>query len=109
MAQPRTEPPAGERLRADLVLEGGGVKGIGLAGAVSTMARAGYSFPRVAGTSAGAVVAAFLVALQRAGEPLERLEDVARTLDYKRLRDRGTVGRVAGPLARLVDGFSLAF
>jgi NTE family protein len=95
--------------RADLVLEGGGVKGIGLTGAVATLARAGYSFPRVAGTSAGAVVAAFLVALQRAGEPLERLEDVARTLDYRRLRDRGAVGRVAGPFARVVDGLSLAF
>ena len=55
-------------LRADLVLEGGGVKGIGLTGAVATLARAGYSFTRVAGTSAGAVVAAFLVALQRSGE-----------------------------------------
>ena len=93
----------------DLVLEGGGVKGIGLSGTVATLARAGYSFPRVAGTSAGAVVGAFLVALQRAGEPLERLEDVARTLDYRRLRDRGAVGRAAGPLARIVDGFSLAF
>ena len=49
------------------------------------------------------------MALQRAGEPLERLEDVARTLDYRRLRDRGVVGRAAGPLARIVDGFSLAF
>lgn len=95
--------------RADLVLEGGGVKGIGLVGAVATLARAGYSFPRVAGTSAGAVVAAFVVALQHAGEPLERLEDVARSLDYRRLRDRGTVGRMAGPLARVVDGLSLAF
>jgi len=95
--------------RADLVLEGGGVKGIALTGAVATLARAGYTFPRVAGTSAGAVVAAFLAALQRAGEPVERLEDVARTLDYRRLRDRGAVGRAAGPLARVVDGFSLAF
>lgn len=96
-------------LRADLVLEGGGVKGIGLVGAVATMARAGYSFPRVGGTSAGAIVAAFVAALQRAGEPLERLEDVARSLDYRRLRDRGPVGRAVGPLARVVDGFSLAF
>ena len=50
-----------------------------------------------------------LVALQRAGEPLERLEDVARTLDYRRLRDRGSIGRVAGPFAKVVDGLSLAF
>lgn len=96
-------------LRADLVLEGGGVKGIGLVGAVATMARLGYTFPRVAGTSAGAVVGAFVAALQRAGEPLGRLQDVARSLDYRRLRDRGVIGRAAGPLARVVDGFSLAF
>lgn len=99
------EPP----LRADLVLEGGGVKGIALSGAVATLSRAGYTFPRVAGTSAGAVVGAFLVALQRAGEPVERLEEIARSLDFRKLRDRGAVGRAVGPLARLVDGFSLAF
>src|SRR5918996_1632812 len=97
-----------DALRADLVLEGGGVKGIGLVGATATLARAGYTFPRVAGTSGGAVVAAFLVPLQRAGEPVQRLEDVARSVDYRRLRDRGVIGRAAGPLARLVDAFSLA-
>lgn len=43
--------------RADLVLEGGGVKGIGLVGAVTALANAGYTFGRVAGTSAGAIVA----------------------------------------------------
>jgi NTE family protein len=95
--------------RADLVLEGAGVKGVGLIGAVATMAESGYRFPRVAGTSAGAVVAAYVVALQRAGEPLSRLEDIARTLNYAKLRDRGVLGRAAGPLARIVDGLSLAF
>jgi NTE family protein len=43
-----------ERVQADLVLEGGGVKGIALVGAVTALADAGYSFPRVAGSSAGA-------------------------------------------------------
>ncbi|MGZ4480134.1 MAG: patatin-like phospholipase family protein [Nocardioidaceae bacterium] len=98
-----------EALRADLVLEGGGVKGIGLVGAVSTLAEAGYRFPRVAGTSAGAVVAAFVAALQHAGEPLERLEEIARSVDYRRLRDRGPVRRAAGPLSRAFDGWALAF
>ena len=51
----------------DLVLEGGGVKGIGLVGAVLTLGDAGYRFPRVAGTSAGAITAALIAALQRAG------------------------------------------
>jgi NTE family protein len=95
--------------QADLVLEGAGVKGIGLVGAVATLAEAGHRFPRVAGTSAGAVVAAYVVALQRAGEPLSRLEEIARSLDYAKMRDRGLLGRAAGPLARVVDGLSLAF
>lgn len=94
-------------LRADLVLEGGGVKGIGLAAASATLARAGYVFPRVAGTSAGAVVAAFVAAMQRAGEPLERLEDIALGLDYRRFRDRAPLGRLAGPLQPLADALSL--
>ncbi|MDQ1621036.1 MAG: hypothetical protein QOE19_3605 [Actinomycetota bacterium] len=98
-----------EGKQADLVLEGGGVKGVGLVGAVATLSEAGYRFPRVAGTSAGAVIAAFVVALQRAGEPLSRLEDITRTLDYRKLRDRGALGKAAGPLARVVDGLSLAF
>ena len=95
--------------QADLVLEGAGVKGVGLVGAVATLAEAGYRFPRVAGTSAGAVVAAYVVALQQAGEPLSRLEDIARSLNYAKMRDRGVLGRAAGPLARVVDGLSLAF
>ena len=80
--------------RADLVLEGGGVKGIGLAGAVTALSRAGYAFPRIAGSSAGAVVACLVAALQVAGEPVERLTDVVRTVDLRRLRDVGVLGRV---------------
>ena len=53
--------------RADLVLEGGGVKGIGLAGAVLALDQAGYRFQRVAGTSAGAIAAAIIAALNKAG------------------------------------------
>jgi NTE family protein len=83
-----------EQLRADLVCEGGGVKGIGLVGAVTALAEAGYSFPRVAGSSAGAIVGCLVAALERAGEPLSRLEDVVRAVDYRRFRDSTGVGRV---------------
>jgi NTE family protein len=92
---------------ADLVLEGGGVKGIGLVGAAMRLAEHGYGFPRVAGTSAGAVVASILAALQHSGERLDRLAEITRTLDYTRFRDRGLVGRALGPLGFLTDGFSL--
>jgi predicted patatin/cPLA2 family phospholipase len=38
---------------ADLVLEGGGVQGIALVGAIIVLPERGYQFRRVAGTSAG--------------------------------------------------------
>ena len=89
-----TPEPATEqtRLRADLVCEGGGVKGIALAGAVDVLAAAGYAFPRVAGSSAGAVVACLVAALQHAGEPVARLEELVRGVDYRRFRDESRLG-----------------
>lgn len=80
--------------RADLVCEGGGVRGIGLVGAVDALAQAGYSFPRVAGSSAGAIVASLVAALQAAGEPVSRLAELMRTIDYRKFLDRSIVGRV---------------
>lgn len=91
---------------ADLVLEGGGVKGLALAGAVSALGEAGYAFPRVAGSSAGAIAGAFTAALQAAGEPLARLPELALSLDYRRLTDRSALGRLpllGEPLAVLVQ------
>lgn len=93
--------------RADLVLEGGGVKGIALVGAVLGLAEAGYRFPRIAGTSAGAIVGAVLAALERRGEPVSRLSDIARTLDYRRFRDRGFPGSLLGPFGVLADGLAV--
>jgi NTE family protein len=46
----------------DLVLEGGGVKGIGLVGAILAFDESGYEVRRVAGASAGAVVASIVAA-----------------------------------------------
>ena len=51
---------------ADLVLEGGGVKGIALVGAISVLEERGYEFRRVAGTSAGAIVGSLVAANARA-------------------------------------------
>ena len=95
-------------LNADLVLEGGGVRGIGLVGAVAALDEAGYRFPRVAGSSAGAVVGCLIAALQHAGEPLSRLEDIVKTIDYRRFRDTSRLGGlpvIGGLLALLTtDG-----
>jgi len=49
-------------LKTDAVFEGGGVKGIGLVGAVNEIEKAGYEFENLAGASAGAIVASLLAA-----------------------------------------------
>src|SRR5580658_80203 len=61
-----------DSLRADLVFEGGGVKGIGLAGAYRELSDRGYHAECVAGTSAGAITAA-LVAVGYSGAELEEI------------------------------------
>src|SRR5438876_7277149 len=76
--------PDGAHESADLVLEGGGVKGIGLAGAVLALDEAGYRFQRVAGTSAGAIAAAIIAALNKAGQPISRLGDYLQTIEFRR-------------------------
>jgi NTE family protein len=58
--------------RVDLVFEGGGVKGIGLAGAFAALEQQGYTPHAVAGTSAGAIVAALVAAGYRSAE-LDRI------------------------------------
>jgi NTE family protein len=67
------DPEHRRQLRADLALEGGGVKGIGLAGAVLVLNEAGYSFARVAGTSAGAIAACLIASISKAGKPMTAL------------------------------------
>jgi hypothetical protein len=66
-------PEQGKQLRADLALEGGGVKGIGLVGAVLVLDEAGYSIARVAGTSAGAITACLVASISKAGKPMTAL------------------------------------
>jgi NTE family protein len=68
---------------ADLVLEGGGVKGIALVGAISVLEERGYQFRRVAGTSAGAIVGSLVAANARAAE----LEEIMRGVDYRQFQD----------------------
>lgn len=91
-----------EPLIADLVLSGGGVKGVALAGAVAALNDAGYRAWRVSGTSAGAIVGA-LVAAGLAGQALT---DAAMRLDYAKFADKVPLDKVplVGPgLALLAD------
>jgi NTE family protein len=84
--------------RADLVLEGGGVKGLGTAGALMGLLEAGWTFPRVAGTSVGALAAAFAAT----GADAPTVGAVLDRLDLRRVPDRRT------PLPLFSEGLSLA-
>jgi NTE family protein len=68
----------------DLVLEGGGVKGLGLVGAVTALQSHNYSFQRIAGTSAGAVVGCLAAAGMDAGA----LHATMQRLDYTKFQDK---------------------
>ncbi len=78
-------------LNADLVLEGGGVKGIGLAGAICVLAEAGYHFPRAAGTSAGAIAAVLVAAVEKSGRDMTVLHDYLAGIDYAQFMHTGPV------------------
>ena len=80
----------GSKRPADLVLAGGGVKGIGHVGVMSVLEEHGYDFRRVAGTSAGAIVGS----LAAAGMSARELHDVVTSLDYRSFQDGGPLARV---------------
>jgi NTE family protein len=69
----------------DAVFEGGGVRGVGLAGAVAALEESGVRFARLAGTSVGAIVAALLAA----GFSSAEMKDEIARLDFKQFKDKG--------------------
>jgi len=70
--------------RADLVFEGGGVKGIGLGGAFCRLLERGFQPQRVAGTSAGAITAALVAAGYTDAEVADQ---VLHQVEYRRFQD----------------------
>ena len=64
----------------DIVIQGGGVKGIAFAGALTALENAGYQGLNFAGTSAGSMVAALLAAGYSAKEIKTEMENI----DYKK-------------------------
>ena len=104
--------PVDGQSRADLVLEGGGVKGIAHIGAVTVLEQHGYAFPRVAGTSAGAVAAAFVAACMAAGKKVSEIEPLmwpgktADSIDYRKVPG----GKLPAPFFEQVrQAFSMLF
>lgn len=77
----------------NLVLEGGGVKGIGLVGALSVLEEQGYRYNMIAGTSAGAIVGGLLAA----GYSAKELIEVIKSAPYKKFQDEGFLDRLGLP------------
>ncbi len=104
-------PQTGQReLNADLVLEGGGVKGIGLAGAILVLAEAGYRFPRAAGTSAGAIAAVLVAAIAKSGQDMTVLREYLGDIDYRQFMQAGLARRVFERVGgRLAEACELIF
>lgn len=86
--------------RCSGVFEGGGVRGIGHVGAAWEFERAGFLFVNLAGSSAGAIVAALLAA----GYSSRELREEMKSLNYKKLKGRdfidhfGTLGKLCSIL-----------
>lgn len=85
--------------KADVVLEGGGVKGIALVGAIEVLENAGYTFERVAGTSAGSIVGSLVAARI----PATDLREIMQETDYHRFQDKRPIERFTGPIGTLLS------
>ena len=86
----------------DLVLEGGGVRGNALVGALAVLEEQGYRPQNVAGTSAGAIVATAVAA----GYSAPEMRKIIENLDFSQFMDRAWEDRVplvGGALSMLKD------
>jgi len=75
----------------DGVFMGGGVRGIGYAGAIKALHEAEYDFKNVAGVSVGAIIASLVAA----GYQGDELEQEMKNIDYKRFKGKGHFGLVS--------------
>jgi NTE family protein len=92
-----------QRKPFDLVLSGGGVKGVGLVGAAVAIMEAGYSVKRISGVSAGSLVGSILAAAAN-GDQLscDELRELALTLPYPKFRDAAAHVPLLGPTLGLL-------
>ncbi|TVY11472.1 patatin-like phospholipase family protein [Paenibacillus cremeus] len=86
-------------MKINAVFEGGGVKGIALAGAVSAVEQLGIGFHQVAGTSSGAIIASLVAA----GYKSEELKQIIEATPFSTFLQRSRIfdTKLIGPLARL--------
>jgi NTE family protein len=92
-------------MNADLVCEGGGVKGIALVGAICRLEKEGYTFQKLAGTSAGAIVAALIAVGYKGREIME----IFLNLNLKIFKDKNKTASIPliGPATSLIKNKGL--
>ncbi|AKN32106.1 phospholipase [Clostridium carboxidivorans P7] len=89
-------------MKAYAVFQGGGVKAIGFVGAITKFEQMGYKWEKLAGTSAGAIIASLLAV----GYTSKELKNIMSTLDYtsfldkNRLQSLPIIGKVLGVVAQ---------
>lgn len=88
-------------LKADAVFEGGGVKGIGLVGALLAAEEKGYSWVNVAGTSAGAIIASLIAV----GYTAMEIKNMVMDIDYLSFTDKTALSNIpaAGPILSIMS------
>jgi NTE family protein len=85
-------------LKTDAVFEGGGIRGLGFVGAICCFEEWGYTFESIAGTSAGAIIAALL----SVGYTGSELKDIIFDTDFNKFCDKDKlqsipfIGRLLG-------------
>ena len=76
--------------RVDLVFQGGGIKGVALAGALSVLEERGYQPQNVAGASAGAIIATLLAA----GYSAKGIYEIIAAENFSLFMDKGWEDRL---------------
>ncbi|TBL79911.1 patatin-like phospholipase family protein [Paenibacillus thalictri] len=87
-------------MKVNAVFEGGGVKGIALAGAVSAAEKQGIEFHQVAGTSSGSIIAS-LIAAGYSGEETRKLVEQTPFSSFLKRSWIFERPKIIGPAARL--------
>ena len=85
-------------LKIDAVFEGGGIRGIGIVGAINCMENHGCKFQRVAGSSAGAIIAALIAAGYSSMQIRKMLVEISflKFMDKDRLQRLPLLGKPLG-------------
>lgn len=77
-------------MKINAVFEGGGMRGIGIVGAINCIENEGFEFDKIAGCSAGAVIAAFI----SAGYSSKEIRKMLTEINFLKFMDKDNLQRL---------------